>query len=338
MDERQQQGLREGAGLEESRLNTDFINFVQRWGGPFLLLCAALMAAWAGWNWWQRQQADRVDEAFAQYEAQIAGGNPSPEALKAVADEFEGVASVSLLARLDAADVYTASIRSGVKAGADLNPDGTLASPDDALTQEERDRLLEQAATLYQRVFDTASRATGKGVLAIRAAYGLAAVAETRGDIADARGHYERIIEIAEANSFTNHVELARARIEGLDALASPITMLSQADLPERPAPPQPELPTLPGMDEPAGPTIDPIAPNPFNPEGGDPLTPGLPGMELPDPNQPAPSEPTPADPLTPPDEPAPAPAGNEPAPTGNEPEPTPTEPDPQPAPTPPGR
>src|SRR5688572_10639695 len=116
MDERHQQGLKEGAGLEESRLNTDFIQFIQRWGGPFLLICAGIMAAWAGWNWWQRQKADRVDEAFAQYEAQVAGGNPSPEALKAVADEFEGVASVSLLARLDAADVYAASIRSGVKA------------------------------------------------------------------------------------------------------------------------------------------------------------------------------------------------------------------------------
>lgn len=298
MDERQQQ-IKEGAGLEESRLNTEFIDFVQRWGGPFLILCAVVMAGWAGWNWWQKRQSQQVDDAFAQYEAQIAGGNPSPEALKAVAEEFEGVGSVSMLARLDAADVYTGSIRSGVKAGVTLNPDGTPASPDDVLSEEDRARLLEQATALYQRVFDSASAATGKGLLAIRAGFGLAAMAECRGDIAAARGFYERVVQIGEANAFANHVALAKARLGGLEAVATPVALLAQADLPVRPAPPAPELPGFGPDANPAGPLptgLDQPTINPFNPEAT-PTTPSTEPAPAPAPVTPDPAGVTPASP-----------------------------------------
>lgn len=303
MDERQQQ-IKEGAGLEESRLNTEFIDFVQRWGGPFLILCAVVMASWAGWNWWQKRQAQQIDDAFAQYEAQIAGGNPSPEALKAVALEFEGIGSVSSMARLDAADVYASSIRSGVKAGRTLNQDGSLASPDDAVTEEERGRLIDQATALYQQVFDKVSGTPGKALLAIRAAHGLAAMAESRGDIAAARGLYERVIQIAEANSYANHVSLAKERLAGLDGIATPIVMLTQSDLAVRPVPPemlQPEFPVLDPEAGPAGPLVpgdlDQPTVNPFNPESG----PGLP---------------------FPPSPFAPAPAGEPGTPPGSAPEP----------------
>lgn len=324
MDERQQQ-IREGAGLEESRLNTDFIDFVQKWGGPFLILCAVIMAGWAGWNWWQKRKAEQIDAAFAQYEAQIAGGNASPEALKAVAEEFEGIGSVSLLARLEAADVYATSIRAGVKTGVTLNADGTLASPDDALSAEDRERLIDQARGLYQQVMDKASASTGKGLIAIRAGYGLAAMAECDGDIGAARGHYERVIEIAEANGFNNHVTLARGRLEGLEQVAAPVALLSTADLAVRPAPPAPELPAMPGDAGPAGPGLtgglDQPVVNPFNPEG-------------------APSVPSGGPPLAPEPGPAPDPAapsgqpGAEPGPgTSGEPSVPPAEPS-----TPPGR
>ena len=39
MEERQTQ-IREGAGLEESKLNVEFIDWLQRWSTPILLLVA----------------------------------------------------------------------------------------------------------------------------------------------------------------------------------------------------------------------------------------------------------------------------------------------------------
>lgn len=331
MDERQQQ-IREGAGLQESRLNTDFIDFVQRWGGPFLILCAVIMAGWAGWNWWQKRQAEQIDAAFAQYEAQIAGGNASPEALKAVAEEFEGIGSVSMLARLEAADVYVTSIRAGVKPGVTLSTDGTLVSPDDALTEEDRTRLIEQAADLYGQVMEKASQQTGKGLIAIRAGYGLASMAEARGDIGAARGHYERVIQIAEANGFDNHVTLVRKRLETLDDVASPVSLLTTADLAVRPVPPAPEIPAMPGDGGPAGPGLtgglDQPVVNPFNPEGGG----SVPGPGLPPAPAPAPT-PEPGPGPGPSTEPAAQP-GAQPA---VEPSVPPTEPQTPPS-TPPGR
>lgn len=307
MDNRNQQ-IREGAGLEESRLNTEFIDFIQKWGGPFLILCAVAMGGWAAWNWWTKQQAQKLDIAFAQYEAQIAGGNPNPAALEDVAREFQGVASVSLLARLDAADIHLAAARSGVRSGATLNPDGTLASPDDAITEEDRTRVLAQASALYQMVYDEAFAARGKSLLAIKALYGLAAVAECKGEIPAARDQYQRIVEIAEAAGLDNHAALARARSESLDRLASPPVLLATASLPQRPAPPTPELPPLtPEMPPDTGP-VGPVAPslldqplsNPFNPE---PEPSGLPNPLAPPATAPG------GTPGTPPD-PAPTPPG----------------------------
>lgn len=303
MDERQQQ-IRAGAGLEESRLNTEFIDFIQKWGGPFLLLCAAIMGAWAAFNWWNKQQAERLDEAFGQYEAQLAGGNPSPEALKAVAAEYEGVASVALLARLDAAEVYMGSVRSGLKAGAAPTPDGT-AAPEDLLTDDDRTRLLSQAESLYRQCFDQASGARGRSLLAIRAAYGLAAVAECRGEFDAARGHYERIAEIADTAGLANHAAFARSRLGDLNDIQTMPRLWAAAELAQKPIPEIPEntgleglMPFDPGAIPMAPETLGPIAPGPVAP-GTDPgFDPGA--LPTPDPmSAPGGAEPGSSDPGT---------------------------------------
>ena len=195
MDERQQQ-IRAGAGLEESRLNTEFIDFIQKWGGPFLIICALLMGAWAGWNWLERKKSQRLDEAFGQYEAQLAGGNPSPEALRAVAEEFSGIASVSLLARLNAADIYLAAIRSGVRTGATPTPRTVVAC---ALTPRTA-RLMAQAAASPGRPRCLHRRQ--RKALRHRRLHGLAVLPVPRRDRRPA--HHDRIVQVAE-QTLTHH-------------------------------------------------------------------------------------------------------------------------------------
>lgn len=308
MDERQQQ-IRAGAGLEESRLNTEFIDFIQKWGGPFLIICALLMGAWAGWNWLERKKSQRLDEAFGQYEAQLAGGNPSPEALRAVAEEFSGIASVSLLARLNAADIYLAAIRSGVRTGATLNPDGSLASPDDALTPEDRQRLMAQAAALYQAVADAATASTGRALIAIDALHGLAVLAECRGDIDAAKAQYERIVQIASQGGYEHHARLARARIDSLPELAGEITLPSAAELAVRPAADPFNFDLFnfdpSGLGELPSGLTDPLL-DPFSLEGGLPAGPVAPGLPEPQPEPGSEPEPQPVPPAPPSPEPAP--------------------------------
>ena len=114
MDDRQAQ-IRERAGLEESRLNVEFIEWLRKWGSPLLLIAALAGAAWVVRERLQRGHNEKVDRAFTEFEAAAGTDNPSPDALLAVATEFAGVRAVPTLAKLEAADAYLDGVRRGVR-------------------------------------------------------------------------------------------------------------------------------------------------------------------------------------------------------------------------------
>src|SRR5438874_2058363 len=103
MDERQSQ-IRERAGLEESRLNEDFIEFLRKWGTPALMVLAIVAVGYLGLNKYKKARDEKIDKAFFDYEQVSGSNNPSPQSLTATAEEHEGVKAVSMLARRDAAD------------------------------------------------------------------------------------------------------------------------------------------------------------------------------------------------------------------------------------------
>lgn len=219
MDERQQQ-IRERAGLEESRLNQDFIDWLRKWSPWILGACAVAAVGYAGWNRYQQAQEQRVEAAFQELEAVRASTNPSPESLLEVA-EAHTVGAVPILARLAAADTLLDSVRRGVRAGASVNADGTLANAEDELKGEEREQLLTRAAEQYQWVVDRTSADSSQAVHTIGALYGLAAVAECRAKFDDAKATYQRIIDVSEKAGFGPHASVAKDRLAGLDALAT---------------------------------------------------------------------------------------------------------------------
>lgn len=242
MEERQTQ-IREGAGLEESKLNVEFIDWLQRWSTPILLLVAVAALGMVLYKRYEKSKIDEVNRAFAELAATSAGGNPSPESLKGIAETYAGVRAIPVLARLDAADVYLRSVRLGVKTGSKLAADGSV-TPEDALSADERTRYLNEAESLYKSAFEGASTDPRKVLLAIGAAYGLAAVAETRGDTDAARPWYDRVIKMADSAGFPEHVNVARARLEGLPKLKDQPKLFAAAELPKPPPPPLPPAPT----------------------------------------------------------------------------------------------
>ncbi len=257
MDERQQQ-IKAGAGLEESRVNQDLIDFLQKWGSWILMALAVAALIYAGLQWLERQRVAKINEAFAAYEGAGGGANPNPDALRRVADEYEGVKSVAELARITSADVLLESVRLGVRPGAQINNDGSVGIIDDEgnansegelLSEEERGRYLDQAQSLYGAVLESTRGVAGKQTLAINAMFGLAAVHETRGEADRARQQLDEIATLADESGYPAIAVLARQRAESVTSEpAAPL--LSRDQLPELPTPPAPETPGLtPGAD-----------------------------------------------------------------------------------------
>ena len=221
MDERQAQ-IRERAGLEESRLNLEFIDWLRKWGTPILIAAALLAGAFTVRERYQKSKSAEVDSAFQELEAARAGGNASPDALLAVADDFEGVRAVSILARLEAADAYMDAVRRGTKPGAPVDAQGALTSAEDVLNDADRDQFLTKAEALYKQVEGETSSNPSQVPLTLGTLYGQAAVVESRGDYDAARGFYERVIALADAAGYPVNSPRAAAERAGTVTINPP--------------------------------------------------------------------------------------------------------------------
>ncbi len=200
MDDRQAQ-IKEGAGLDENRVNQDLVDFLEKWSAPFLFVLALLMAGYWGWGKLQQMRAAHVAEAFAAYTSATSGDNPSPDSLKRVADEYSDVPGASAQARLRAARVYLEAVWYGTEPGTELGPGGQLLNEEDALTQDEIDAFLTAADEQYRLVLETTEGDEGMWVIELDALWGRAAVAASRGDVDAARSFYGRIEELETAQA-----------------------------------------------------------------------------------------------------------------------------------------
>lgn len=254
MDERQRQ-IKEQAGLDESKVNEEMIDFLRKWGTPILLVIALISVAYAANSHFKQRAADKMEEAFAELAAAAGSQTPSPESLRRLGEDYDGVRAVGVLARLQAADIYLATLRTGLKPGATPKPDGSN-DPGDLVTPEERTLYLNQARELYQKVIEGSAGKPGRDSLHLNGLYGLAAVEECAGAFDRAREIYGMLAGVAERAGFGAHAELARKRSGELESLATAPTLLSQAQLPALPTPPAPAMPTLP-----IGPELPPVTP-----------------------------------------------------------------------------
>lgn len=298
--------IREGAGLEEARLNQDFIEFLRRWSTPILVVVAIVAVSYAGYTRWKQREHDKFNEAYTEYQRVAGVPSPSPESLKRVAEDYEGIASVSTLARLSAADVYLQAVRRGVKPGAKLAADGQVESKDDLIGADDRKVFLDQAQQLYSKVLDATRSSPAQRLHAIGAAYGLAAVAECREDLDAARTQYEAVIALAKETPFSQHERVAQERIASLDTLKTAPKLYAASELPGAAVAPPSVLQTpggATGATAPA-PGAPAVPPAPQGPPAQAPQNPASTPSPSPAPTpSPAPS-PSPA----PPTEPVPAP------------------------------
>ena len=307
--------IRVGAGLEESRYNEEFIDWLRKWGVPILFVVAIVAAGYGLRTRWKQSQEAKLDQSFTDLELAMSGANPSPDSLLQIAQDHAGAgSSVAAIAKLEAADAYLDSVRRGVRPGVTVKPDGTVDKPEDLLKPEDKAAFLTKAADLYAGVYNDVRSDSGKAVIAISALYGMAATAEDQGDYAKAKGHYEELSKVAESAGLTPHVEIAKKRIASIEELKAVTPPLAKADLPPVPEAPKPVQPVLTPVDPselPPG-----LQPQPMPPQAAPPAEqPQADPMRqptAPEPTSPAPSPTTPpaTEPAAPP---APAPQPEQP-------------------------
>jgi hypothetical protein len=235
MDDRQS-GIKEGAGLEDSRVNQEFIDFLQKWSSPVIMVLAVAALVWAGLQYLERQRVAKIDQAFSELDAAMQGGNPSPSSLKTIAAEYEGIKSVSQLALLQTSDLYLAAFVSGIEPGAQRDPQtGEPTDESDVLDDAKKQTYLEQAGQIAQQVLDQTTGVEGKELLAMQAMSRLASVAEGKRNFDGAVSMYKQLETLANQAQYPSIAVFAANRIENVDSLKAIAPLPSKDELAELP-------------------------------------------------------------------------------------------------------
>ena len=229
MEDRIQGSIREGAGLDESRLNQDFIEFLRKWSTPALVVIAAIAGGYFLYGKYEQSRHTAMARAFSELDAAVV--SRKPESLIRVAEEQSGKAAVPLLARLAAADLYLEASRTGVPPGLSIDALGALPEGTTFLTDEQRKEQLTKAEAEYGTVLSRAGRDEGMSIHAVGSLFGLASVFESRGEMDKAREQYARLIEIANAAGYTREATAAQKRIDTLPTLVTMPRIIPQSEL-----------------------------------------------------------------------------------------------------------
>lgn len=265
MDNRTTQ-IREGAGLDESRLNQDFIDMLRKWSSPVLMVIAAIVLLVAGKNYLDHHSNKRVNRAFEEVAGAVdyTVASPSPVTLRAIREQYGDVAGIAPMSALREADVYLNAAVRGVapgaepELGADNQPTGGFAAGD-LLDEAGRAEMLDKAGALYREVAGMTKQGDAWAIHRLAAQFGLAAVAESKGDAAGAKAAYTEAKKVAEAARYPLWARVADERLATADAMAVQVSLISREALPKAPEaalelPAMPMLGEMPGVEAPAEP------------------------------------------------------------------------------------
>jgi hypothetical protein len=242
--EQRQTQIETGAGLTESRLNRDFVDFLKKWSTPILLVIAAVVVGI--WAFKQMREASRQKTVNAYTDLDVnLSQSVKPETMVQLATEHAGQGSVPHMARLAAADAWMMSAYRGLKPGAELEAGGKVKDAADVLDDAGIKDALSKANEQYNLVANATAGDAGKIILNLRAKFGLAAVAETMGNWDAAKGYLNEAQKLAESGGFPDKAKLAQARLATIDELKNTPTLIDADKVKTNPAASTPSTTSL---------------------------------------------------------------------------------------------
>jgi predicted negative regulator of RcsB-dependent stress response len=246
-----QRKIESGVGLQESRLNEDFINFLNKWGGRVVWVLLIVVGGYLALQWYGRQVQQAKDAALAQYQSAVDA--ESITQLEQVAREHSGKRTVATLARLHLASLYNSV--GTTRVGPDAEPGDPLLSAEEANAYFER--AIEEARRVIQNNGDRPG-------FTQRARWTIATAQMSLGRADDARATLQEFIEVAERENLASmQLGQAQARLAYLDGLsAEPFPLIPVSALPAHAVPPSPE-PEAPDAGTETFAPLGPIGPEP---------------------------------------------------------------------------
>lgn len=237
----------------ESRVNVELIEWLKTSGVNYLLVILVVVIIARGYLWW----GDRAERIRDQAWADLASTDLAPS-LESLADRVQGIDSVAEVALLRACRLYLRdvlrdeSLELVPEAPTLTDPSAEQPDPPEPepkeqprMTERERTETLDRMERLYRRVLDSTAF-SGKGTnwkegLHLEAMFGLAAVAEMRGDFTAADDWFIRI-ESEAADRFPELAKVAAAwRAD--TASRTRIEFYAQSVIDEALSDPKPQLP-----------------------------------------------------------------------------------------------
>lgn len=210
-----------GAGLQESRLNEDFIDALKKHGPKVIYALAAVVLVVYGVSFYKQHKANQKDEAFAQLEQVSA----EPDALIDVAKQTEGQGSVPLMARIEAANALMDSARARIRAG--VLP--SEAKPEDTLSDAQVQEQYQKAASELEAVIKL-TEGTDKHLILQAARWGLASAKISLGDNEAAKKIVNDYVAFADTHGLKSQAETGRKRLVKMERAEAP-KMVSESQL-----------------------------------------------------------------------------------------------------------
>ena len=211
--------------LTESRLNDDFVFWLKKHGMNTLLAVLIAACAFLGYDYWRRKHVDQAASVCADLATATL-----PEAFEQIAKDHPEVPQAAMLALLQAGDLRLRQLQSGVLVAAQgTTPAVMLDDAGRKIAQDAADEDYAKAADLAKQV--AGSNRAGVALVTLQALFGRAAIAESRGDMEAAKKLLAEA-ETTAGESWAPIAKLAKARIDGLVAIAEPLQLPRNADLP----------------------------------------------------------------------------------------------------------
>ena len=236
--------------MTESAVNVELIEWLKKNGTMLLFIALVVVLAFKAYIWWGERRDAAKDEAWSGLNT-----TDSPRALMEHAQRHKDVDALFELSMLQAAQRYHQDLlrnESLTLAGPtpETSPDGAeTPNAPHPMTAEERERILGEMEQIFLQVIEATADEEGRinwqKPLQLEAMFGLAAVAEMRGDAAKAQEWYAEV-EREARDRFPALADLALEWRESADSLPERTNYLTTREWQDILSPPRQQPMTQP--------------------------------------------------------------------------------------------